>query len=97
MNMNWLGISVRRRRDRVEQQSAAEHRQLADNVQLAMSLGANVVFEESEDVVGSILSFVKRQNVSLLIVGRSSRQGMAARLIRGVSDQLKDRAETSIS
>lgn len=93
MNMNWLGISVRRRRDRGEYKSAAEHRQLADNVQLAMSLGANVVFEESEDVVGTILSFVKKQNVSLLIVGRSSRHGIGARLVRGVSDQLKDRAE----
>ncbi len=93
MNMNWLGISVRRRRDRGEYKSSAEHRQLADNVQLAMSLGANVVFEESEDVVGTILSFVKQHNVSLLIVGRSSRHGIGARLVRGVSDQLKDRAE----
>lgn len=93
MNMNWLGISVRRRRDRGEYQSTAEHRQLADNVQLAMSLGANVVFEESEDVVGTILAFVKQHNVSLLVVGRSSRHGISARLIRGVSDQLKDRAE----
>ncbi|MBK5258987.1 MAG: histidine kinase [Thermoanaerobaculia bacterium] len=93
MNMNWLGISVRRRRDRGEYKSSAEHRQLADNVQLAMSLGANVVFEESEDVVGTILSFVKQHNVSLLIVGRSSRQGIGARLVRGVSDQLKARAE----
>jgi two-component system sensor histidine kinase KdpD len=93
MNMNWLGICVRRHRDRGEYQSSAEHRQLADNVQLAMSLGANVVFEESEDVVGTILAFVKRHNVSLLIVGRSSRQGFGARLIRGVSDRLKDRAE----
>jgi two-component system, OmpR family, sensor histidine kinase KdpD len=92
MNMNWLGISVRRHRDRGEYQSAAEHRQLADNVQLAMSLGANVVFEESEDVVGTILAFVKQHNVSLLVVGRSSRQGISARLFRGVSDQLKDRA-----
>ncbi|MEO8378213.1 MAG: histidine kinase [Acidobacteriota bacterium] len=92
MNMNWLGISVRRHRDRGESQSAAEHRQLADNVQLAMSLGANVVFEESEDVVGTILTLVKTHDVSLLVVGRSSRKGVAARLFRGVSDQLKDRA-----
>jgi two-component system sensor histidine kinase KdpD len=93
MNMNWLGICVRRRRDRGEYQSAAEHRLLADNVQLAMSLGANVVFEESEDVVGTILSFVKRHNVTLLIVGRSSRHGLARRFAPGVVDQLDERAE----
>lgn len=93
MNMNWLGICVRRRRHRGEYQSAAEHRQLADNVQLAMSLGANVVFEESEDVVGTILSFVKKHNVSLLIVGRSSRNGLARRFAPGVVDQLDERAE----
>ncbi|MCU1246568.1 MAG: Osmosensitive channel histidine kinase KdpD [Acidobacteria bacterium] len=89
MNMNWLGLWVRRQRDRGERQSTAEHRQLADNVQLAMSLGANVVFEESEDVVGTILAFVKRHNVALLIVGRSSRGAFARRIVPGVVDQLQ--------
>jgi len=93
MNMNWLGLWVRRKRDRGEYQSTAEHRQLADNVQLAMSLGANVVFEESEDVVGTILAFVKRHNVALLIVGRSSRSAFARRINPGVVDQLDQRAE----
>jgi two-component system sensor histidine kinase KdpD len=92
MNMNWLGLWVRRQRDRGERQSTAEHRQLADNVQLAMSLGANVVFEESEDVVDTILAFVKKHNVALLIVGRSSRSAFARRLIPGVVDQLHQRA-----
>jgi two-component system, OmpR family, sensor histidine kinase KdpD len=93
MNMKWLALFVRRKRDRSENMSAEEHRKLADNVQLAMSLGANVIFEESEDVVSTILDFVRKQHVSLLVVGRPSRRGFVARLTPGIVDLLKERAE----
>jgi len=93
MNMKWLALYVRRNRDRSENMSAAEHRQLADNVQLAMSLGASVVFEESEDVVGAILDFIRKNQISLLVVGRPSRRGFFARLSPGIVDLLKERVE----
>jgi len=93
MSMKWLALYVRRNRDRSENMSAAQHRQLADNVQLAMSLGASVVFEESEDVAGAILAFVKKNAISLVIVGRPSRRGLTARLSPGIVDLLKERAE----
>jgi len=73
--------------------SAAEHRQLAENVQPAMSLGASVVFEESEEVVGAILDFVRKNAISRLVVGRPSRRGFAARFSPGIVDLLKERAE----
>ncbi len=92
MNMKWLALYVRRKRDRSENMSANEHRQLADNVQLAMSLGASVLFEESEDVAGTILDFVRNHHVSLLVVGRPSRRGLAARFTPGIVDLLKERA-----
>lgn len=92
MNLKWLALYVRRKRDRSENMSADEHRRLADNVQLAMSLGASVLFEESEDVAGTILEFVRNHHVSLLVVGRPSRRGLAARLTPGIVDRLKERA-----
>jgi two-component system sensor histidine kinase KdpD len=93
MNMKWLALYVRRSRDRAENMSATEHRQLADNVQLAMSLGASVVFEESEDVAGAILEFIRKNQISLLVVGRPSRRGFVARLSPGIVDLLKERVE----
>ena len=64
--------------------------QLTDNVQLAMSLGASVVFRESEDVVRTILEFVQQERVSLLVVGRPSRRGAAARFIPGIVQRLQE-------
>ena len=73
--------------------SAAEHRQLTENVQLAMSLGASVVFRESEDVVGTILEFMKDEKVSLLVVGRPSRRGIIGRMNPGIVQRLQEASE----
>lgn len=90
MNTRWLALYVRRKRDQAENMSAAEHRQLTDNVQLAMSLGASVVIRESEDVVGTILDFVAQENVSLLLAGRPSRRGLLGRLAPGIVQRLQE-------
>jgi two-component system sensor histidine kinase KdpD len=90
MNTRWLALYVRRRRDHAENMSAAEHRQLTENVQLAMSLGASVVFRESEDVVRTILEFVEQEKVSLLVVGRPSRHGAVARFAPGIVQRLQE-------
>jgi two-component system sensor histidine kinase KdpD len=90
MNTRWLALYVRRKRDQAENMSAAEHRQLTDNVQLAMSLGASVVIRESEDVVGTILDFVAQENVSLLLAGRPSRRGLFSRVAPGIVQRLQN-------
>ena len=90
MNTRWLALYVRRRRDHAENMTAEEHRQLTENVQLAMSLGASVVFRESEDVVQTILEFVQQERVSLLVVGRPSRRGAAARFAPGIVQRLQE-------
>jgi len=90
MNTRWFALYVRRRRDHAENMSATEHRLLTENVQLAMSLGASVVFRESEDVVGTILDFIKQEKVSLLVAGRPSRKGVLARLAPGIVQRLQE-------
>jgi two-component system, OmpR family, sensor histidine kinase KdpD len=90
MNTRWLALYVRRKRDHAENMSATEHRQLTENVQLAMSLGASVVMRESEDVVQTILDFVAQEKVSLLLAGRSSRQGLLGRLSPGIVQRLQE-------
>jgi two-component system sensor histidine kinase KdpD len=84
MNTRWYAFYVRRRRDRPENLSAAQHRALVENINLAMALGATVVYRESEDVAGAILSFVRSEGVKVLVVGRPHRRGLLGRLAPGV-------------
>jgi two-component system sensor histidine kinase KdpD len=88
MNTRWFGVYVRRRRDHAENMSATEHRQLTENVQLAMSLGASVIFRESEDVVATILEFVAQEAISVLVVGQPSRRGALGRMSHGIVQRL---------
>jgi K+-sensing histidine kinase KdpD len=55
--------------------SAEQYRLMIENVQLAMSLGANVVTQESEDVVGTVIDFANKEHIGLLVVGQPSRRG----------------------
>jgi two-component system sensor histidine kinase KdpD len=90
MNTRWFGLYVRRRRDHAANMSATEHRQLTENVQLAMSLGASVVFRESEDVVGTILEFVAQEAITVLVVGRPSTRGLLGRAYPGIVQRLQE-------
>ncbi len=93
MNTRWFALHVRRTRERPEHLSARQHRALTENVELAMTLGATVVVREAEDVAKEILSFVKEENVGVLIVGPPTRRGLAARLLPGTVDRLLDRTD----
>ena len=93
MNTRWFALHVRRSRERPERLSARQHRALTENVELAMTLGATVVVREAEDVAKEVLSFVREENVGVLIVGPPSRRGLAARLLPGTVDRLLDGAE----
>ncbi len=60
MNTRWYALYVRRKRDRPENLSASRHRELTENIQLAMTLGATIVYRESEDVAGCDPGFRSR-------------------------------------
>jgi two-component system, OmpR family, sensor histidine kinase KdpD len=88
MNTKWFALYVRRQRDHPENMTATQHRLMIENVQLAMSLGANVVTRESEDVVGTIIDFVQKEHVGLLVLGQPTRRGMFGRLNPGIVSQV---------
>jgi len=88
MNTKWFALYVRRRRDRPQNMSATQHRLMIENVQLAMSLGASVVTRESEDVVGTIVDFVQKEHVGLLVVGQPTRRGIVGRVKPGIVSQV---------
>jgi K+-sensing histidine kinase KdpD len=88
MNTKWFALYVRRQRDHPENMSATQHRLMIENVQLAMSLGASVVTRESEDVVATIVDFVQKEHVGLLVLGQPTRRGLFGRLNPGIVSQV---------
>jgi two-component system sensor histidine kinase KdpD len=67
---------------------AAVQRRLVENIQLAQSLGAEVVKLQGEDVAATLLAFAAERSVTLAIVGRT-RRSRWFRLRRGsVVDRL---------
>jgi two-component system sensor histidine kinase KdpD len=93
MNTKWYALYVRRRRDHPENMSATQHRLMIENLQLAMSLGANVVTRESEDVIGTIIDFVQKEHVGLLVVGQPTRRGFLGRVNPGIVSQVIERMQ----
>lgn len=93
MNTRWYALYVRRKRDMPENLSAAQHRALVENINLAMTLGATVVYRESEDVAGAILEFVRSEKSRVLVVGRPSRTGLLGRVTPGIVHRILEGAE----
>ncbi len=92
MNTRWYALYVRRKRDRPEHLSAKEHRELTENIQLAISLGATIVYRESEDVSKALLDFAREEKVGVLVVGRPRRTGSAAGSRRASSSRVLEGA-----
>ena len=93
MNTRWYALHVRRKRDLPENLSASQHRELVENINLAMSLGANVVYRQSEDVAGAILQFAKAEGVKVLVMGRPGRTGLKGRFSPGIVQRVLEGAE----
>jgi two-component system, OmpR family, sensor histidine kinase KdpD len=93
MNTRWYALYVRRKRDLPENMSAAQHRALVENINLAMALGATVVYRESEDVAGAILEFVRSEKVRTLVLGRPGRTGLLGRVTPGIVHRVLEGAE----
>ncbi|HUM03268.1 MAG TPA: histidine kinase [Thermoanaerobaculia bacterium] len=93
MNTRWYALYVRRKRDLPENMSAAQHSALVENINLAMALGATVVYRESEDVAGAILEFVRSEKVRTLVLGRPGRTGLRGRVAPGIVNRVLDGAE----
>lgn len=93
MNTRWYALYVRRNRDMPENLSATQHRALVENINLAMALGATVVYRQSENVAGAILEFVRSEKVRVLVIGRPERKGLRGRVAPGIVHRVLEGAE----
>lgn len=72
-NTNWFAVYVRTKKESPQRMSAREHRQLSENVTLAMELGAKVVWLTGEDIPAELLRFAREHGVRLILFGKSKR------------------------
>ena len=82
LNTNWFAVYVRTKKESPQRMGAREHRQLSENVTLAMELGAKVVWLSAEDVAQELLRFAREHGITLAIFGKS-RRSVARRMMRG--------------
>ncbi|MEO7999338.1 MAG: universal stress protein [Gemmatimonadaceae bacterium] len=94
LNTDWYCVYVQTPGERADRIDSTVQRTLVANIQLAQSMGAEIVKLESANVVDALCKFAVERGVSLVIVGQSQSSGLQ-RLFRGsVIDALIERAET---
>jgi two-component system sensor histidine kinase KdpD len=73
LNSDWSCVYVQTPDERADRIDATLQRKLVENMQLAQSLGAEVVTLQDEDIVGAIMRFAAQKGATLLIVGQEHR------------------------
>ncbi len=73
LNSDWFCVWVQTPDESAERIEGAIQRRLVDNIQMAQTLGAEVVKLQGTDVAATIARFARERSVSLALVGQSRR------------------------
>ncbi len=76
LNSDWYCVWVQTRDQRADTIDAGTQRAIVQGLQLAESLGAEVVKVEADDVVNGLINFARARDVTLLIVGQPLHRSM---------------------
>jgi two-component system sensor histidine kinase KdpD len=76
LNSDWYCVYVQTPEERPDRIDSAVQRKLVDNIQLAQSMGAEVVKLVGTDVAATLTAFAREHGVTLLIVGQSKQSGL---------------------
>ena len=88
LNTDWYCVYVQTADERADRIDSTVQRTLVQNIQLAQSMGAEVVKLEGDDVAETLCRFAERKGVTLLIIGQSKRSLMHHLLRGSVVDRL---------
>lgn len=94
LNTDWLCVYVQTSSERADRIDSSLQRTLVSNIQLAQSMGAEVVKLEGDDVAHVLAAFARQRGVSLIIVGQSRRSRLQRLLKQSVVDELINEAGT---
>lgn len=73
LNTDWFCVYVQRPEERPDRIDSTLQRHLVDNIQLAQSMGAEVVKLAGVDVASTLIRFASERGVTLAIVGETRR------------------------
>ena len=73
LNSDWFCVYVQTPDERPDRIDSTLQRHLVDNIQLAQSLGAEVVKLDGDDVAAALVRFAVERGVTLAIVGETRR------------------------
>ncbi len=73
LNSDWYCVYVQTPDESPDRIDAALQRKLVENIQLAQSMGAEVVTLQDADVASALTRFAAQKGVTLVLVGRSHR------------------------
>lgn len=90
LSSDWYCVYVQTPAERADRIDSAVQRRLVENIQLAQSLGAEVVKLEGSGVAAALCGFALERGVSLIIVGQTSRSRWYHLRHRSVIDDLVD-------
>lgn len=94
LNTDWFCVYVQTANERADRIDSTIQRTLVANIQLAQSMGAEVVKLEGDDVAQVLGAFAQQRGVSLIIVGQSRRSRLQRVLKGSVVDELINGAQT---
>jgi two-component system, OmpR family, sensor histidine kinase KdpD len=93
LNSDWYCVYVQTLAERADRIDTSVQRQLVANIQLAQSMGAEVVKLAGEDVAEALCRFAREHGVTLVIVGQSQRSRWHRFRYGSVLDRLVDSAK----
>ncbi len=88
LNSDWYCVYVQTPEERPDRIDSTLQRKLVDNIQLAQSMGAEVVKLEGVDVAATLCKFARANGVTLLMVGQSKQSGLRHMMHGSVVKQL---------
>ena len=94
LNTDWFCVYVQTPDERADRIDSTVQRTLVANIQLAQSMGAEVVKLEGDDVALALGTFALQRGVSLIIVGQTRRSKLQRLLKASVVDQLMNNAQS---
>ena len=88
LNSDWFCVYVQTPEERADRIDSTIQRQLVNNIQLAQSLGAEVVKLEGTDVAAALGRFARERGVTLAIIGETRRSWWHALRHGSIMDRL---------
>jgi two-component system sensor histidine kinase KdpD len=88
LNTDWYCVYVQTTGERADRIDSTVQRTLVQNIQLAQSMGAEVVKLEGDDVVEALCRFARKKGVTLIIIGQSRRSWLHHMMRGSVVEQL---------